>query len=98
MVVQAQAMWRRRNDAERRIRQAISAQSGLAVFGTGVEGKGRRAELFVTLTAADEAARDAAPGLLSGRCGLDESGWSRGWRRLQLGDWMIRLYPERSAS
>ena len=55
-------------------------------------------EFFVTLTAASASARDEASRLLNGCSGLSEEEWERGWRRLDLGDWMIRVYPERSRS
>jgi hypothetical protein len=91
------SLWQRCNDAERKVRRAIGAEPGLNIFGTGVETEDARRgrELFVTLTAANEVARVSAPNLLNGYSGLDKSGWSAGWRRLQLGDWMIRVYPER---
>jgi hypothetical protein len=91
------SLWQRCNDAELKVRRAIGAEPGLSIFGTGVETGAARGgkELFVTLTAANEAARISAPNLLDGYSGLDKSDWADGWRRLQLGDWIIRVYPER---
>lgn len=94
----AVSLWRRRNDAERRVREAIDRTAGLTVFGTGFDFSGDGGgEFFVTLTAADEAAKQAATDLLNGSSGLDKIEWDHGWRRFKLGDWMIRLYPERGA-
>lgn len=95
--ISLRSVWRRRNHAERVVREAISAEPGLHVFGTGVEGREHAGEVFVTLTAADDAARQAVPQLLNGSLGLREDDLTRGWRRLELGDWMIRVYPERGA-
>lgn len=93
------SIWRRRNDAEHLIREAIKASPGLSVFGTGfdVDHEGRAGEVFVTLTAANEAAKRAADERLNRSLGFGYSVWAAGWRRLQLGDWMIRVYPERCA-
>lgn len=96
---QARSLWRRRNDAERNIRQAIGTEPGLSIFGIGLDrGNGRAGEVFVTLTAANDTARQAAPRLLNGNLGLEADDWAGGWSRLELGDWMIRVYPERRAS
>lgn len=90
-------LWRRRNLAEMKIRQAIQNQPGLSIFGIGLDrSRGSGGEFFVTLTAADFEARQKAPRLLGKYSGLSKADWSRGWRRLDLGDWMIRVYPEHS--
>lgn len=97
--VTERTLWRRRNDAERSVRSAIARQPGLKIFGVGMEGRpGSRGEFFVTLTATDESARRSAQQLLNGCSGLSSQDWTSGWRRLQLGDWMIRVYPERGRS
>jgi hypothetical protein len=47
------------------------------------------------ITAQDESAKEAARELLAGSFCAD---WDAGWRPLQLGDFLLRLYPERSLS
>lgn len=47
------------------------------------------------ITAQDESAKDSARKLLAGSFCAD---WDAGWRPLKLGDFLLRLYPERSPS
>jgi hypothetical protein len=93
--VDAFAMWRRRNEVELYVRRAIEGQPGLRIFGIGLDRKaGADGEFFVTLTATSSARKQASR-LLRNCSGLSEQDWMVGWRQLDLGDWMIRIYPER---
>jgi hypothetical protein len=51
--------------------------------------------VVVMITAQDESAKDAARELLAGSFSAD---WDAGWRPLQLGDFLLRLYPESARS
>lgn len=87
--------WRRRNWADMIVRDSISADKRLRVFASGFEPRSERPEVVVMITAQDESAKDAARELLAGLFCAD---WDAGWRPLQLGDFLLRLYPERSLS
>jgi len=45
------------------------------------------------ITASEAGAKDAARGLLWDVVSAD---WDSGWRSLELGDYLLRLYPDRS--
>lgn len=84
--------WRRRNHAELRIRDSISADARLSVFASGFEPGESSPEVVVMITASEDGAKDAARRLLSDLASAD---WDSGWRSLQLGDYLLRLYPDR---
>ncbi|MEA2354919.1 MAG: hypothetical protein QOD61_1048 [Solirubrobacteraceae bacterium] len=44
------------------------------------------------ITASEDGAKDAARRLLGNVVNAD---WDSGWRPLQLGDYLLRLYPDR---
>jgi hypothetical protein len=87
--------WRRRNWADSTVRDSIAVDKRLRVFASGFEPRSERPEVVVMITAQDESAKDAARELLAGSFCAD---WDTGWRPLQLGDFLLRLYPERSPS
>ncbi len=84
--------WRRRNNAELRIRDSISADARLNVFASGFEPGESSPEVVVMITASDDGAKDATQRLL---CDLVSADWDSGWRSLELGDYLLRLYPDR---
>jgi hypothetical protein len=84
--------WRRRNRAEFNIRESIAGDRRLRVFASGFAPGRDELEVVVMITAEDEAAKDAARDLLGETVQAD---WELGWRSLQLGDYLLRLYPER---
>jgi hypothetical protein len=77
------------------VRDSIAVDKRLRVFASGFEPRSERPEVVVMITAQDESAKDAARELLAGSFCAD---WDAGWRPLQLGDFLLRLYPERSPS
>lgn len=85
------SLWNRRERADEVVRMSIGSDERLNVFGVGFTSPDEGREAFVTITARDEAAREAARDLLADVAVAD---WDA-WRRLQLGDWMLRVYPER---
>ena len=84
--------WRRRNQAELHIRDSISADTRLSVFASGFEPGNGSPEVVVMITASEDGAKDAARCLLADVVTAD---WDSGWRSLQLGDYLLRLYPNR---
>jgi hypothetical protein len=87
--------WRRRNWADLAVRDSIAVDKRLRVFASGFEPRPERPEVVVMITAQDESAKDSARKLLAGSFCAD---WDAGWRPLKLGDFLLRLYPERSPS
>ena len=83
--------WRRRNQAELCIRDSIAVDGRLNVFASGFQ-PGESPEVVVMITASDDGAKDVARRLLGDLVNAD---WDSGWRSLQLGDYLLRLYPDR---
>jgi hypothetical protein len=77
------------------VRDSIAVDERLRVFASGFEPRSECPEVVVMITAQDESAKNAARELLAGSFSAD---WDDGWRPLQLGDYLLRLYPERSSS
>jgi hypothetical protein len=90
---QRASAWRRRNQAELCIRNSISADARLSIFASGFEPGDEFPTVVVMITASEEGAKDVARRLLGDVVSAD---WDRGWRSLQLGDYLLRLYPDRS--
>jgi hypothetical protein len=84
--------WRRRNHAELRIRDSIAADGRISVFASGFEPGQTSPVVVVMITARGDGAKDAARRLLGDLVSAD---WDRGWRPLQLGDYLLRVYPDR---
>jgi hypothetical protein len=89
---QRASAWRRRNQGELRIRNSISADARLSIFASGFEPGDESPTVVVMITASEDGAKDAARRLLGNVVNAD---WDSGWRPLQLGDYLLRLYPDR---
>jgi hypothetical protein len=89
------SLWQRRNFVEDKVREVMGDDPRLKIFGVGLDRNGGVGEVFVTITAADEEAREHATTLIARVTHTDPSSVVQTWSRFQLGDWMTRIYPER---
>ena len=64
------------------------------MFASGFEPGDESPEVVVMITASEDEAKDAARRLLGDLVTAD---WDSGWRALQLGDYLLRIYPDRRA-
>lgn len=95
-VAPEEELHRRRNAAERRVRDAVAGVPDVYVDRASWRVNGNGPEIFVAIVARTEEARQRARDALAPVAGLTPDQWASGWIALDLGDAMIRLFPERA--
>jgi hypothetical protein len=91
---------RRCNRAERLIRERLTPDGGIYIYSSTFEDHRSDSPrgVIVTIVARDDLTCARAERLLADVSGLDVDGWASGWKKLDLGDSLIRLYPELSVA
>ena len=85
----------RRNHAEALVRDRLEGLEEVYVDRASWHRNGHGTEAFVAIIARDPDARDTARSALEAVAGLSDEEWRSAWISLDLGDSMIRVYPER---
>ena len=81
----------RRNRCEFAVREILGDDPALYVHRSRLDSARR---VVLTLIARDEAGRERAEGLLGDLAGFPAEQWEERWVSLNLGDALIRIYPE----
>jgi hypothetical protein len=87
----------RRNRAEIAVRERLAPVDDVYVLRSSWRVNGSGGEPSVAVIARNDEARRAARAALDEIGGLKGDAWQVGWTPLSLGDWMISVFPERSA-
>lgn len=86
----------RRNNAERIVRSRLADLEDVYVDRSSWSRVNADLEPFVAVIARHEEARAQAKRALAAISGLSEEQWHTAWIPLDLGDFMIRVYPHSS--
>jgi hypothetical protein len=86
----------RRNRAELAVRDRLGEDPGIYIHRSRLSepADGAGPEVIVSVIARDELARKRAEQLLADVAGFPAQEWAERWRPLDLGDSLVRLYPE----
>lgn len=85
----------RRNRCEFAVREILGDDPALYVHRSRLDDPAEGArQVVLTLIARDRAGRDRAKGLLGELAGFPAEEWEERWVSLNLGDALIRIYPE----
>ena len=87
----------RRNRAEWRVRERLDSRDDVYVHGSSWLRSELGSEPRVAVIARNDDARELARSVLEDFAGLHHEQWQEAWTSLSLGDWMIWIYPERTA-
>jgi hypothetical protein len=86
---------RRRNRGEALVRDRLASTEDVYVLRSSWHQNGAGPEPLVAVIARNDEARDHAREALADIAGLSAEQWRTSWTPLDLGDWMIWVYPER---
>jgi hypothetical protein len=86
----------RRNDAERIVRARLEHVDDVYVDRSSWRRVDAELQPFVAIIARHDEARSDARRALESIAGLTAEEWRRAWMPLDLGDFMIRVYPDTS--
>lgn len=89
---------RRRNRAEALVRDRLALIEDVYVFRSSWHRNGAGPEPLVAVIARDEEARHRAQEALADIAGFPAEQWQTSWTPLDLGDWMVWVYPERAVA
>ncbi len=89
---------RRRNRAEALVRDRLASIEDAYVFRSSWHQNGASPEPFVAVIARDDEARGRAQDALADIAGFPAEQWQTSWTPLDLGDWMVWVYPERAVA
>jgi hypothetical protein len=89
---------RRRNRAEALVRDRLASIEDAYVFRSSWHRNGAGPEPLVAVIARDEEARHRAQEALADIAGFPAEQWQTSWTPLDLGDWMVWVYPERAVA
>jgi len=89
---------RRRNRAEALVRDRLASIEDVYVFRSSWHRNGAGPEPLVAVIARDDEARHRAQEALADIAGFPAEQWQTSWTPLDLGDWMVWVYPERAVA
>jgi hypothetical protein len=89
---------RRRNRAEALVRNRLALIEDVYVLRSSWHQNGAGPEPLVAVIARDDEARGRAQGALADIAGFPAEQWQTSWTPLDLGDWMVWVYPERAVA
>lgn len=89
---------RRRNRVEALVRDRVALTDDVYVLRSSWHQNGAGPEPLVAVIARNDEARGSAREALADIAGFPAEQWRTSWTPLNLGDWMIWVYPERACA